>query len=105
VLTVSTIQKQNEEKAKTMPSYKADRRLYLNAAKDAVVEEGSADAAYLLVSEGGVLSIEEAEKYGLLGAAAPVVVEPAPEVESSTSHSHALVESGSDHSHPFSVKV
>jgi hypothetical protein len=80
VLTIDTVQKQNEEKAKAMASYKADRRLYLNAAKDAVVEEGSADAAYLLVAEGGELSMDEAEKYGLVGG--EPALETAPEAES-----------------------
>ncbi|MDR7534656.1 MAG: hypothetical protein QN162_15150 [Armatimonadota bacterium] len=40
-------------------------RLYLTA-DGRVVPEGDPDAAYLLVPEGGVLSLEDAERYGLL---------------------------------------
>lgn len=45
--------------------YTSDRRIWLNADKTKVVEDGSADAAFLLVGEGGQLSDEEAEQYGL----------------------------------------
>lgn len=41
-------------------------RLYLTA-DGRVVGEGDPEAAYLLVPEGGVLTDEEAERYGLTG--------------------------------------
>ncbi len=43
----------------------ADKTYYLTADKSMVVEEGSAEAAFLLVAAGGQISQEEAEKYGL----------------------------------------
>lgn len=43
----------------------ADKTYYLNADKTAIVEEGSPDAAWLLVAEGGEIAQEEADKYGL----------------------------------------
>ena len=39
--------------------------IYLNADKTEVAEEGSEDAAYLLVAEGGQIPMEQAEQYGL----------------------------------------
>jgi hypothetical protein len=45
---------------------KATKRLFVNADKSKIVEEGSADAAFLLVGEGQEISDEDAEKYGLL---------------------------------------
>ena len=39
--------------------------IYLNADKTEVVEEGSEEAAYLLVASGGQIPIEVAEQYGL----------------------------------------
>ncbi len=53
-----------------MPNFTSDRRLYLTADKARVVDEGDAEAAFLLVGEGGELPEEEAEKYGLTGAKA-----------------------------------
>lgn len=47
-----------------MGNFVSDKRLYLNADRSKVVEEGP-DAAYLLVGEGGMVSAEDAEKYGL----------------------------------------
>lgn len=41
--------------------------IYLNADKTAIVEEGSPNAAFLLVGSGGQLTDEEAAKYGLKG--------------------------------------
>lgn len=46
-------------------TYTSDKRLYLNADRSKVVEEGSPDAAYLLAGEGGEVSDEEAKRYGL----------------------------------------
>ena len=39
--------------------------IYLNADKTEVAEEGSEDAAYLLVAEGGQIPLSVAEQYGL----------------------------------------
>lgn len=46
-------------------TYKSDKRLYLNADRSEIVEEGSPEATFLLVSEGGTVSTEDAKKYGL----------------------------------------
>lgn len=43
----------------------SDRRLYLNADRSAVVEEGDPAAAYLLVGQGGEVPTAVASKYGL----------------------------------------
>jgi hypothetical protein len=45
--------------------FTSDRRLYLNADRSKVVEEGDPDSAYLLVGEGGEVSDEDAKQYGL----------------------------------------
>lgn len=45
--------------------YTSDRRLYLAADGETVVEEGDPRAATLLVGEGGQLSVEDAARYGL----------------------------------------
>jgi hypothetical protein len=45
--------------------YTADRRLFLNADKSAVVEEGDASAAFLLAAPGDELTDDEAKQYGL----------------------------------------
>lgn len=50
-----------------MPNKVSDKTLYLNADRTKVVDEGSEDAAFLLVREGGVLSAEDAERYGISG--------------------------------------
>lgn len=49
--------------------YRSEKRLYLTADRTRVVEEGDSDAAYLLVSEGGEISDQEAKQYGLTGKA------------------------------------
>jgi hypothetical protein len=51
------------EKAKMGNVYK--KRLYLNADKTKVVEEGSEEAAWLLGGEGSPVTDEDIEKYGL----------------------------------------
>lgn len=51
--------------------FTSTKRLYLNADKSKVVEEGSAEAAFLLVAAGAEIPLEEAEKYGLTKAAQP----------------------------------
>lgn len=43
----------------------SDRRLYLNADKSAVVEDGDRDAAYLFATEGTVIVTPDVERYGL----------------------------------------
>lgn len=45
--------------------YISPRRLYLNADKTCIVEEGDPAAAYVLAGAGGVLSDADAERYGL----------------------------------------
>lgn len=46
---------------------KADKRLYLNADRSKVVEEGDPEAAYLFAAEGAEVPDAEAKKYGLMG--------------------------------------
>lgn len=48
-----------------MVNFVSDRRLYLTADKSEVVEEGDDKAAFLLVGAGGVVSEEDASRYGL----------------------------------------
>lgn len=49
-----------------MPSkYIADRKLWLNADKSKVVEDGSPEAAHLLASRGKELDAATVERYGL----------------------------------------
>ena len=43
----------------------ADRRLYLTADRERVVEEGDPDAAFLFVTPGKQISDADAERYGL----------------------------------------
>lgn len=45
--------------------FKSDKALFLNADRTEVVEEGSPDAAFLLVGAGSSLDDNEAAKYGL----------------------------------------
>lgn len=47
-----------------MPEYVADKRLYHDASRSRVVEDGP-EAAFLLVGEGGVLPEAEVERLGL----------------------------------------
>lgn len=56
-----------DRKDKPMP-FKSDRALYLNADKSEVVEEGSPDAAFLLVGAGSEIDDADAAKYGLKSA-------------------------------------
>jgi hypothetical protein len=56
---------------------KADRRLYLNADRSRVVEDGDPEAAYLLAAEGTDISNEDVRRYGLDKKQAP---EPEPMV-------------------------
>lgn len=43
----------------------AKRRLFVNADKSKIVDEGSEEAAYLLAGEGVEVSAEDIKKYGL----------------------------------------
>jgi thymidine phosphorylase len=45
--------------------YKADRRLYHNADRSKILEEGDEGAAFLLAAEGQEFSDEEASRLGL----------------------------------------
>lgn len=45
----------------------SSKTLYLNADRSKVVDEGSPDAAFLLVREGAYLEKTEAERYGVSG--------------------------------------
>lgn len=51
--------------------YEADRRLWLTADKERVVEDGDPEAAFLLASKGTEIDDAEAERYGLTKAKAP----------------------------------
>lgn len=51
--------------------FKSDKALFLNADRTEVVEEGSPDAAFLLVGAGSSLDDNEAAKYGLKSVDAP----------------------------------
>lgn len=48
-------------------AYTAKKRLYLNADRTKLVEEGSPDAAFLLAAEGAEVPDAEAKRYGLTG--------------------------------------
>ena len=50
---------------------RADRKLYLTADRDRVVEEGDPEAAFLFATPGKEISHADAEKYGLKPAAKP----------------------------------
>lgn len=59
-----------------------DRRLWLTADKDRVVEDGDPEAAFLLGTEGKEIPDSEAERLGLKGSKKPAVqAEPEPEVK------------------------
>lgn len=45
--------------------YQSDRRLYVTADRATLVEHGDARAAFLLVGKGGLLSDDDAQRYGL----------------------------------------
>lgn len=57
---------------------KADRKLYLTADRERVVEEGDPEAAFLLAAPGKEISDADAEKYGLKPAPAAEEKEAAP---------------------------
>lgn len=59
--------------------FTTDRRLWLTADKERVVEEGDPDAAFLFVSAGKEVSDEDASRYGLDAPAPAPAPEPEPE--------------------------
>lgn len=52
-------------------AFKADRRIWLNADRSEVVEEGAADAAFLLAAEGDVVEDELVKSLGLKSESKP----------------------------------
>jgi pyruvate/2-oxoglutarate dehydrogenase complex dihydrolipoamide acyltransferase (E2) component len=56
-----TIRKENE----TMTHYVADSKMWLNADRTKVLEDGDPDAAHLFATPGKRISVEDAELYGL----------------------------------------
>ena len=59
--------------------FKADRRLYHNADKTRVVEEGDPEAAFLYLAEGQTAPLAEARGYGLVAGDEPDNNEGAPD--------------------------
>lgn len=59
----------------------SDRRLYLTADKETVVEDGDPRAAYLFATEGYELSAGIVEQYGLVSVEGRVVLPGAPKPE------------------------
>jgi hypothetical protein len=51
----------------TSTAYRSDRKLWLTADREHVVEDGSSEAAFLFAGEGDEITTEDAERYGLLG--------------------------------------
>jgi len=71
-LTINLLRGGKEEE----PMFISDRRLFLTADKERVVEDGDVAARFLLVGKGGELPTADAERYGLLK---PKAVEGPPE--------------------------
>ena len=66
-LRVVTLRDEEEERMKLEGKfYIADRRLYLTADRQFVVEEGDPDAAFLYAAIGHRIPIEFAEQHGLV---------------------------------------
>lgn len=61
-MVTSLAQREAERAAAAM---RADRRLWLTAAKDQVVEDGDVRAAFLFAPPGGEILSAEAARYGL----------------------------------------
>jgi hypothetical protein len=61
-LTINLLRGGKEEE----PMFISDRRLFLTADKERVVEDGDVAARFLLVGQGGELPMAEAERYGLV---------------------------------------
>jgi hypothetical protein len=64
-----------------MSEFIADRRLYLTADRERVVEHGDPEAAILFAAEGSPIAQEDAERYGLEATPAPVDAEAEPDGE------------------------
>lgn len=60
-----------------MAMYTSDERLCLDSAKEKIVDCDSAEAAFLLVAEGGQITEDDARKYGLMGKPAQAEAAPA----------------------------
>jgi hypothetical protein len=60
---------EQKRRARMADARYADKRYYTNADRTELVPEGSPDAAYLVVGEGGEVTDEMAEKYGIKGKA------------------------------------
>lgn len=63
-LTIVTLKEQSEMQKKEK-SITADRRLFLDATRERVVEDGDADAAFLLATPGKRIPGDEVERLGL----------------------------------------
>jgi hypothetical protein len=61
-LTITLLRDAKEEE----PMWISDRRLFLTADKERVVEDGDPEACFLLVGQGCELPMAEAERYGLV---------------------------------------
>lgn len=64
-LTVNTLLAQREASSAGAPM-KSDRRLWLTAANDEVVEDGDVRAAFLFASLGGEIILADVQRYGLV---------------------------------------
>lgn len=64
-----------------MYEYHGDKRLFVTADRERVVDEGDPEAAFLLVAPGGSLPIEDAKRYGLIKPEAEPEPKPEPEPE------------------------
>ena len=65
-----------------MPNLVSGRRLYVNADRSKIVDEGDPEASFLLAGEGATLTAEDVDKYELTEesvAAPPPAEEPAEE--------------------------
>lgn len=74
----------------------SDRRLYLTADKETVVEHGDTRAAFLLAGEGSEISMPEAERLGLSVEDGRVVYPDAPEAAEEPQDEEPVEESGPD---------
>jgi hypothetical protein len=64
-LKISSLRRQAEE-AESMGNITVDRRLWLTADRERVVEDGDPEAAFLLAALGQTISESDAERYGLV---------------------------------------
>jgi hypothetical protein len=73
------------EEAGMVEQWRADRRLWLTADKDRVVEDGDPEAAFLYVTPGHIVPRPEAEKLGAVTPRKPAVTEQTPKASSKRS--------------------